>query len=89
MRGRRATGDPTDLEIGRAHTELGSKNEDGGWGNWSSIPRRSSSRTGGGRQSLIRSTRQELTAGEMRLGVRGRSISRQEVFRGKWSPTED
>ena len=68
---------------------LAKKNEDRGWGNWSSIPRRSSSRTGGGRRSLIRSTRQEMTAGEMRLGVRGRSISRQEVFRGKWSPTDD
>ena len=45
MRGRRATGDPADLEIGRARTELGSKNEDRGWGNWLSIPRRSSSRT--------------------------------------------
>ena len=56
MRGQRATGDPTDLEIGRARTELGSKNEDRGWGNFSSIPRRSSSRTGGGRRSLIRST---------------------------------
>ena len=27
-----------------------------------------------------RHIRQELTAGEMRMGVRGRSISRQEVF---------
>ena len=30
-----------------------------------------------------------LTAGGMRLGVRGRSILRLEVFRGKWSPTDN